>query len=157
MSFFPIPREHEANKKSTRQGNLAADFELSFNNQSKVRSSVYNLFSMVQDGALDGIPVKEGSLFVQGLKNVTWQKHEHRSYQQIVQGLLCFVCLFFVVVVSSICFLSSTAITSKPPWTFPLTVLMVTFVHKRKNPINLKIKTMSLARVINLLWFYESH
>lgn len=71
---------------------------------------------MVQDGALDGIPVKEGSLFVQGLKNVTWQKHEHRSHQQIVQGLLCFVCLFFVaVVVSSICFLSSTAITSKPP------------------------------------------
>ena len=93
--FSPISREHEANKKSTRQGNLAADFELSFNNQSKVRSSVYNLFSMVQDGALNGIPVKEGSLFVQGLKNMTWHKHKHRTHQHIVHGLFqSFVVVF---------------------------------------------------------------
>ena len=85
-----------ANKKSTRQGNLAADFELSFNNQSKVRSSVYSLFHMVQNGALDGIPVKEGSLFVQGLKNVPRQKHENRKRQHIVQGLFeSFVIEFF--------------------------------------------------------------
>ncbi|KAL9984811.1 hypothetical protein ACROYT_G007146 [Oculina patagonica] len=80
-------REHEATKKSTRQGNLAADFDLSFNNHSRVRNSVYNLFSMVQDGALDGIPVQEGSLFIQGLKNMTWLKHEHRTHQHLVNAI----------------------------------------------------------------------
>jgi len=52
---------------------------------------------MVQDGDLNGIPVKEGSLVVQGLKNITWHKHKHRTQQRIVHGLF-FVSLFFVVV-----------------------------------------------------------
>jgi len=52
---------------------------------------------MVQDGALDGIPVKEGSLFVQGLKNMTWHKHKQSPTQKhIVHGLF-FVSLFVVV------------------------------------------------------------
>lgn len=63
-------RAHEATKRSTVQGNLAADFELSFNNQSRARSSVYHLFRVVQSGALDGIPVKEGSLSVHGMGSV---------------------------------------------------------------------------------------
>ena len=56
---------------------------------------------MVQDGVLDGIPVKEGSLVVQGLKNMTWQeKHEHRMHQHVVHGLFvffssCFVLFYF--------------------------------------------------------------
>ena len=67
-------REHEATKRSTVQGNLAADFELSFNNQSRARSSVYHLFRVVQSGALDGIPVKEGSLSVHGMGSVLRSK-----------------------------------------------------------------------------------
>ncbi|XP_020601929.1 uncharacterized protein LOC110040997 [Orbicella faveolata] len=102
-------REHKATKKSTRQGNLAADFELSFNNQSRVRSSVSNLFSMVQDGVLDGIPVKEGSLFVQGLKNMTWHKHKHRTQQHIVHGL--FLVSFFVAVTFLVYFILGNSIS----------------------------------------------
>lgn len=71
---FTLSREHEANRKSTVQGNLAADFELSFNNQSRVRSSAYNLFKVVQSGALDGIPVQKGSLFIHGMTNVLKSK-----------------------------------------------------------------------------------
>ena len=46
---------------------------------------------MVQDGALDGIPVQEGSLFIQGLKNMTWQKHQHKMHQHHANGLLVVV------------------------------------------------------------------
>lgn len=74
-------REHEANKKSTIRGNLAADFELSFNDRSKARDSVYNLFNMVQSGDLDGLPVQEDSLSIQGLTNRTWPKLKRRTNQ----------------------------------------------------------------------------
>lgn len=50
---------------------------------------------MVEDGALDGIPVQEGSLFIQGLKNMTWLKHEHRTHQHLVKGLFS-VFFFFI-------------------------------------------------------------
>lgn len=46
---------------------------------------------MAQDGALDDIPVQEGSLFIQGLKNMTWQKHQHKMHQHHANGLLLVV------------------------------------------------------------------
>ena len=52
---------------------------------------------MVQDGALDGIPVIEGSLIVQGLKNMTWHKHKHRTQQHIVHGLFLFLLLLLLL------------------------------------------------------------
>lgn len=58
---------------------------------------------MVQDGVLDGIPVKEGSLFVQGLENMTWhEKYEHRTHHYIVQGLLVSFLLVFFNFISSL-------------------------------------------------------
>ncbi|XP_068744791.1 uncharacterized protein [Montipora capricornis] len=60
-------REHQANSV---QGNLAVDFEISFNNYSRISNSVYTLFKTVQRGALDSIPVKSGSLVINGLSKV---------------------------------------------------------------------------------------
>ncbi|XP_068708325.1 uncharacterized protein [Montipora foliosa] len=60
-------REHQANSV---QGNLAVDFEISFNNNSRISNSVYTLFKTVQRGALDSIPVKSGSLVINGLSKV---------------------------------------------------------------------------------------
>ncbi|KAJ7379176.1 hypothetical protein OS493_017675 [Desmophyllum pertusum] len=78
-------RENEANKKSTIRGILAADFKLSFNNQSRARSSIYNLFREVQSGAVDGIPVQKGSLVIHGLANMTWphKQERNRTHQQL--------------------------------------------------------------------------
>lgn len=56
------------------EGNLAADFVLSFNNQSRIRSSVYNLFRVMQSGTLNGIPVQERSLVINGLTDVLKSK-----------------------------------------------------------------------------------
>ena len=86
---------------------------------------------MVQDGVLDGIPVKEGSLVVQGLKNMTWhEKHEHRTHQHIVHGL-------FV--------------------SFLLVLFYFILVHKTKNSFILRINTLPVTRVIShRFWFYDS-
>lgn len=75
LSLVVSPREHEANKKSTMQGNLAADFELSLRNQSRIRGSIYNLFRVVQSGVLEGIPVMPGSLVINGLSKVLKSKN----------------------------------------------------------------------------------
>ena len=71
-------REHQAN---TVQGNLAVDFEISFNNYSRISNSVYTLFKTVQRGALDSIPVKSGSLVINGLSKVL--KSEGLSFNHI--------------------------------------------------------------------------
>ena len=86
---------------------------------------------MVQDGVLDGIPVKEGSLVVQGLKNMTWQeKHEHRTHQHVVHGLFVF---------------------------FLLVLCYFILVHKTKNSLILRINTLPVTRVIaHRFWFYDS-
>lgn len=75
LSLVVSLREHKANKKSTMQGNLAADFELSLRNQSRIRGSAYNLFRLVQSGALEGIPVMQGSLLINGLSKVLKSKN----------------------------------------------------------------------------------
>ena len=59
---------------STMQRNLIVDMELSFYNRARVNSSVENLFSAVQSGSLDTIPVQRGSLVIEGLPKVPRRK-----------------------------------------------------------------------------------
>lgn len=48
--------------------------------------TVYNLFNMVQSGDLDGLPVQEDSLSIQGLTNRTWPKLKRRTNQLLQPG-----------------------------------------------------------------------
>ena len=73
------------------EGNLAADFVLSFNNQSQIRSSVYKLFRVMQSGALNGIPVQERSLVISGLTDVLKSK----NLVYIRASIPFFVCFSF--------------------------------------------------------------
>lgn len=57
------------------QRNLIVDMELSLYNRSRANSSVKNLFSVVQSGALDTIPVQRGSLVIEGLPKVSRRKN----------------------------------------------------------------------------------
>ena len=60
-------RKLEGTKKSTVHGNLAVDFQLEFNNQALAKRSVRHVFTVIQNGTLDGIPVQKGSFLLSGL------------------------------------------------------------------------------------------
>ena len=60
---------------STIQRNIIVDMQLSFYNRSRVNSSIENLFSVVQSGALGTIPVQRGSLVIEGLPKVSRRKN----------------------------------------------------------------------------------